>query len=126
MTRRRKNRGEPVLGLGREQLVGQRAAERGHLTPAQVGERAEALAVGLPHGEHLAELVVRDAGRQGGAARRDVFDAAQADVEVAAPRGLVEAAEGHLHELRACARLARDELGDLDVEADTSSDRRPA
>ena len=52
------------------------------------------------------------------APRRDVLDAAQADVEVAALRRLIERGERDLHELRRAAELARDQLRDLDVEAD--------
>ena len=65
-----------------------------------------AVAIGLAHRQHFAELVVRNAGRQRRAARGHVFDAAQADVEVAALRGLIERGERDLHELRRPSQLA--------------------
>ena len=74
-----------------EQVVGERRAQRGDAPAAQVGQRAEPGAVGVAHGEDLAELVVRNRDRQPGAPRRAVLDAAQADVEVAARGGGVEA-----------------------------------
>ena len=70
-------------------------------------------------GEHFAELVVRNRGRDRRAARRRVLDAAEADVEVAADRGLIERGERHLDELRRAAERLRDQLGDLDVEPTT-------
>jgi hypothetical protein len=52
------------------------------------------------------------------AARRQVLEPAQPDVEVAARDGGVEAGERDLHEARRAAKLASDERGNLDVEAD--------
>jgi hypothetical protein len=49
---------------------------------------------------------------------RRVFDAAQPEVEVAARDRLVELREGDLDELRRPAERTRDELGNLDVQAD--------
>ena len=90
-----------------EQLPGQRAAQRRDLATRQILQRAEALAIALADGDHLAELVVRDADRQLGALGRRVFDAAQRDVEVAALHGLIERGEGRLDELRAPAERLR-------------------
>ena len=84
---------------------------------AQVRERAEAIAIGGANGENLAKLVVRDRDRQAGAARRAVFDAAQADVEVAARRGRVEAGEADLDEARSAAETRGQQLRHLDIEA---------
>ncbi len=110
--------GDAVRALGVEQqVVGHRAAERGDALAFQIGERAIALAIAVADGEHFAELVIRDAGSERLAPRRNVFDAAQADVEVAALRGLIERGELHLQELRRPAKLAGDQLRDLDVEA---------
>ena len=86
--------------------------------PFQIGERAIAIAIAVANREHFAEFVIRDAGGERLAPRRNVFDAAQADVEVASLRGLIERRELHLQELRRAAQLSRDQLGDLDVEAD--------
>ena len=55
----------PCVALGVEQqVVGDRAAERGDALPLQIGERAIAVAIAVAHGEHFAELVVRNAGGQ--------------------------------------------------------------
>jgi hypothetical protein len=51
-------------------------------------------------------------------ARRGVFDAAQADVRVAACDRLIDLAEIDVHELGPPAEPSRDQPGDLDVEAD--------
>ena len=85
----------PCSRSAREQeLVGDRAAERGDAAAAQIGERAKPVAIGVAHREHLAELgstgsLAASAARRAGR----VLDAAQADVEVAARRRLVERGE---------------------------------
>ena len=83
--------GKTVTPLGFEQqVVSHRASERRHSLAPEVGERAEAFAIGRTHRHHFAELVVRHAGGQRLAARGDVFNAAQPDVEVATPGRLIE------------------------------------
>ena len=109
---------DAVRGLSRgEQFPGQRAAQRRHLAARQILQRAEALAVGLADGDHLAELVVRDAHRQLGALGRRIFHAAQRDVEIAALHRLIQRCEGRLDELRAASECVGNQPGDLDVEA---------
>ena len=113
-----RDRHDAVFTFGGEQkLVGDRAAQRGDAAAAEIGERAEAIAIRLAHRQHFLEPIVRDAGGDSGTPARRVLDAAQADVEVAARRRLVERREGDLHELRRTTQLAGDQLGDLDVEA---------
>ena len=111
---------DAVLALRgvQQDLVRHRTAERRDATAAQIRERAEALAVGGAHREHLAKLVVRHARGDHRAARRRVLDAVEPDVEVAAHGGLVERCERDLDELRRATELLSDQLRDLDVEAD--------
>ena len=80
-----------------QDLVRDRAAERAHLAPAQVRQLVELRAVAFPHGQRLGESVVRDRRRQRGAARGRVFDAAHADVEIAALHRLVDGRVQNLH-----------------------------
>ena len=106
----------PCSRSRREQdLVGDRAAERPDAPAAQIGERAEARGVARPHGQHFAEFVVGDGDGERRASRRRVLDAAHPDVEVAARHRGVD--RGDLDEPRRPPE-PRDELGDLDVEAD--------
>ena len=114
-----RHRREAVLALGAQQdLVGDRAAERADALAAQIGERAEPRRVGVADAEHFAELVVRKRDRHRRAARRRVFDAAQADVGVAAGDALIDRAKRDVDELRRPAESGGEQLGDLDVEAD--------
>ena len=71
-----------------------------------------------PHREDLAELVVGNRDRQAGAARGRVFDAAQADVEVAARGGRVEAREADLDEPRRAAEPIARAAARFHLEAD--------
>ena len=114
-----RDRLDAVVALGPQQnLVRDRAAQRGDLAAAQIGERAEARHVRGPDAQDFAELVVGNRQRQRGAARQRVFDAAQADVRVAPGDGLVDRRERDLDELRRAPEAAREQARDLDVEAD--------
>ena len=86
--------------------------------PAQIGERAKLSGVGRADAQHLAKLIIRKGDRVAGAPRRRVLDAAQADVGVAARDRLIDRCKGDLDEARLAAQPPRDQLGDLDVEAD--------
>ena len=56
-----RHRHHAALGLrGEEDFVRDRAAQRGDAPAAEIGERPEAGRVGLAHGQHFAELVVRE------------------------------------------------------------------
>ena len=110
---------DAVVALGRQQnLVGDRAAERADAPPAQIGERAKVSGVGVADAQDFAELVVRKRDGIAGPPRGRVFDAAQADVRVAAGNRLIDRCKGDLDEARLAAKALRDKLGDLDVEAD--------
>ena len=110
--------GDAVGALGLEQqIVGHRAAERRNAAAFEIGKRAITAAIAFAHRDHFSELVIRDAGSKRLAPRRNVFDAAQSDLEVAPLRGLIERGELHLQELRCPAKLAGDQLRDLDVKA---------
>ena len=52
-----------------------------------------------------------------GAPRRRVFNPAQADLGVAALDGLIDGSKGNVDEAGFAPEAARDEIGDLDVEA---------
>ena len=86
--------------------------------PAQVGERTELSGVRRADAQHLAKLIIRKRHRVAGPARGRVFDAAQSDVGVAAGDGLIDRRERDLDEAGLAAESSRDELGDLDIEAD--------
>ena len=110
----------PCSRSAREQdLVRDRPAERADAAAAQIGERAEPRRIGVADAQDLAELVVGNRRRQRGAARGRVFDAAQADVGVAAgdrtDRSTRTRSE---HEPRRASEASRDQLRDFDVEAD--------
>ena len=81
-----------VLAGGRLQqdLVGDGAGQRADRLAAQVRERSRARRVRVADAQHFAELVVRQRDRERGAARGRVFDAAHADIGVAAGDALVD------------------------------------
>ena len=84
--------------------------------PAQVREASEASAVPPAHGQHLAELVVRDADR--GAARGGVPSIPHSATSKSPQAGLVELENAICTRTRRPAGPPRVRLGDLDVEAD--------
>ena len=102
---------------GDERVPRDRAGERPDAAAAQVGEPVEARRVGGAHGQHLAELEVRDRHRERRAPLRGVLDAGEAEVEIPARRRLVERLERDLDEGGRPPELPRDEGRDLDVEA---------
>ena len=71
--------------------------------------------------QHLAKLIIRKRDRVAGPARGRVFDAAQPDVGVAPGNRLIDRRERNLDKAGLAAESARDELGDLDIEADDAS-----
>ena len=83
-----------------EQVVGKRRAERRDAVAAEIAQGAVLVRVRRPHGQHFAELVVRNGDREPGAARRTVLDAAQPDVEITARRRGIDAGEADLNEAR--------------------------
>src|SRR2546425_3812934 len=99
-----------------EQVVGERCAERRDAAAAQVGERAIFLRVRGTDREYLAKLVVgnrhREARTPGGA----VLDAAEADVEVTARGGRVDAREADLDEASGAPESLGQQLRDSHVE----------
>ena len=74
--------------------------------------------VGIAHGEHFAECVVGNRRRERGSACGRVFDAAQADIGVAARDRLIDGGEGDEDESGLTVEATRDQVGDLDIEAD--------
>ena len=86
--------------------------------PRRSAERPEPVLVGRSNGQHFAELVVRNRDREARAASRAVFDAAQADVEVAARRSRIDAREANLDEARRAPKRGCQQLCDVDVEPD--------
>ena len=110
---------EAVLALGAEQdVVRDRVAERADGPAAEIGEGAQRRRVGVADAEHLAEFVVRHRDREHRPPRRRVFEAAQADVGVAADDRLHDRREGDRDEFRRPSEPPRDQVRDLDVEAD--------
>jgi hypothetical protein len=98
-------------------LVCDRAAERANASSAQRGERRELAAILGTHGQHFVELEIRNRRREHAPARWRVFDAAHADLEVAALHRLIDVAERDLHELRPLAESLRDLPCNFDVES---------
>ncbi len=101
-----------------ERVIGDGARERGDGPAAECGQSVKPIAIGRAHGEHFLELVVGNRGRDRALASGCVFDAAQADVEVAPRDRLVEIGKRGLDEFRRAAERRRDKTGDLDVETD--------
>ena len=65
---------------------------------AQVAQRAKCCGILIANGQDLTKLVVRDRNGETRLPCRAVFDSAEADVEVAASGGRIEAGETHLQE----------------------------
>ena len=108
---------EAVFAFGlRQDLPGQRGAERRHAAATEIGQRAVAAGVGLAHGQHFAELVVRHANGEFRALGRRVLETVDGNVEVAALHRLVERGEGGLHEDGPAAQGFGDERRHLDIE----------
>ena len=108
-----RNGGQAVVAFGAQQdLVGDRPAEGADATAGEIGKSAIPTCVGVAHGKHFAEFVVGNRRRERGSAAGRVFDAAQADVGVAARDRLIDGGEGDEDEPR------------LTVEADARSGRR--
>src|SRR5215207_2167340 len=82
-----------------QQVVSHGAAERRNALALEIGERSISIAITRTDGQHLTKLVIRNAGGKRLPPSRDVFDPAQADVEIAAFRGLIERGELHLEKL---------------------------
>jgi hypothetical protein len=111
--------GDAVSRLGAlEQLERLCRGQRRHRAAPQVRERAEAVLVGGADGEDHAELVVRDRRGHSGPPRRDLLEAAEADLEVAAPQRLVDRRERDEGEPGLPVEVSGDEVGDVDFEAD--------
>src|SRR5437773_1547363 len=108
--------GDERHGLVLQVFVGDRRGESAHAMSAQIGQSSKALPVRGADGEHFLKLVVGNGRAQRCAARRSVFHAAHADVEVAALHRLVDGVEGHLHEFRAPAQRSGDFFRHLDIE----------
>ncbi len=114
-----RDRVDAELALGAQQyFVGDRAAQGADPPAAQIGERAPARRVAVAHAQHFAKAVIGHRRRHGRAPRRRVFDAAQADLGVAALDGLVDRRESDVDKTRLASEPAGDELGDFDVETD--------
>jgi hypothetical protein len=84
---------------------------------SQIAQRAVPVRVGCAHREHFAELVIGNRDRKAGAAGGAVLDAAQANVEITARCRGIDARETDLDEARRPAETRREQLRDLDVEA---------
>ena len=85
----------------------------------QIGERPVALRVGAADAQDLAEscstgIVVRQRRAVGGR----VFDAVEAEVRVAPGDRLGDGRKGDVDESRRASETARQQIGDLDLEAD--------
>ena len=107
------------LAFGAEEdFISDRATEGADPPAPKVGEGAETRRVGVAHAQHFAKLVVGNGGGHGGAPRRRVFNPAQADLGVAPLDGLIDGSKGNVDEPGFAPEAARDEIGDLDVEAD--------
>ena len=108
-----------AVGLLRveQRLVCNRAREGRDGAPLQVGQATEPRAIRRSNGEHFLKRIVGNRHFHRATAPGRVFDATEADVEVTARDRLIELRERDLHELRGPAERARDEVGDLDVEA---------
>ena len=107
------------FALGAQQdLVRNRSCEGADPPAAKIRQGAEAGCVGVAHAEHFAKLIVRDRRRHGGAPRGSVFDSTQADLSVAALDGLVDRGKGDINKARLALQAARDQIGNLDIEAD--------
>ena len=108
-----------VLAGGAEQdLVGDRAAERPDAAAPQIGERAVALRIRGPNAQDLAELVIRNRRGERRAVGWRVFDAVEAEIRVAPADRLDDGPEGDVDEPRRASKTARQQFGDLDLEAD--------
>ncbi len=106
------------IACGEEQVVCNRGTERRDAPPAQIGEAMNPAGVSRSYREHFAEFEIRNGHRVSGAAHGGVLDAREAEREVAAFNGLVDAGPLHLDEPSGAASQAtRDAVGDLDVEA---------
>ena len=107
------------LALGaKEDFISDRATKGADTAAAQVGQGAKARSVCVAHAQHFAKLVIGNGGGHGGAPRRRVFNPAQADLGVAPLDGLIDGSKGNVDETGFAPEAARDEIGDLDVEAD--------
>ena len=113
-----RNRMNPMLALGAQQdFVRDGAAEGPDIPAPQVGQRPETRPIGVADAQHLAEFVIRNGHGQGGAPRRRVLDAAEAEVGVATLDRLVERCERDGDEPWDAVQSARQQGGDVDVEA---------
>jgi hypothetical protein len=84
---------------------------------AQVRHRSKPIVIVVTNRQHLVEFVVRNRRSVCRASRRDVFDAAHAEVEVAALDGLVDFLKRDLDKFRPSPEAFRDFAGDFDVES---------
>ncbi len=101
-----RDRLQAQIALGLQQdLVRDRAAQRGHAPAAEIGERAIARGVGVADAEDFAKFVVRNGRRERGPARRRVLDAAQRDVGIAPLDRLIERLEPHAARIAARGRV---------------------
>jgi hypothetical protein len=98
-------------------LVGEGCAQRSHATTGEILQRVEPRGVGVAHGKHFAELVVRQRDGHGRPEYGRVLDPAQTDLRVAAADGLDDRREGDEHELRCAAQAPGEKVGDLHVES---------
>lgn len=89
-----------------------------HLAAAQVLEVLKPCGIGGPDAQHFVKLVVRNRRRERPASRGSIFDAAEADICVAAVNRLVDRREGHVHEPRWSAQRAGNQASDVHIEAD--------
>ena len=114
-----RHRAEAVLALRAQQdFVRDRSAERADGLAPQIREGSNSSGVGVAHAEHFSELVIRDRHRERGASGGRVFDAAHADVRVAAGDALIDGLVLDVQKLRRAAETAGEQIGNLDIEAD--------
>jgi hypothetical protein len=110
---------DPMLALSVQQdLVSERAGERADTPAAQVLEVPQSCGVGGSDAQDFAKLIIRN--RDG--VRRTpcggILDPVQPDFRIAAGDGLIDQCEGGIDELCLAAESARNQRGDINVEAD--------
>jgi hypothetical protein len=103
--------------FGQQHAIRERRPQRPHAPAGEIIQRTIARAVGPAHGEHLAELEVRQRRAVPLVQLRTVLDPRQPHVEVAPLHRGVDRSKGHLDEPWRASESLGDHLGDLDVKA---------
>src|SRR5438132_2079381 len=112
--------GDDTCGIacGEQQVVRDRGAERRDAPPAQIRQAMNPARVSRSYRQHFAEFEIRNGDGVTGAVHGGVLDAREAEREVAAFNGLIDAGPLYLDEPgRPAPESTGDALGDLDVEA---------